>query len=372
MPEIKTMQIYVANEPVVVEFSGAPAHSDDWVAVSKAGETAETYVCWASLHEQANGTVTLPGVAAGQYEARLFVAPDNRKIAAGCTFSVEKASNPYMVARALGEVSEKSAVVRYAQVFKGTSDSDVAEVSLVRVGAPGDNLYLLKFGGTFEHEWNGKIVLHRKSQCGNQGNFTTLVDGDRSVTISTHENQHGGVTEYVLWLQDNDRNERRRSIPLHYDESLSRQSKPFEILQEYLNPAACAVRALGFVVMLGNAIQVVQPISSAEVFPNYFDFDLIVGNRGTGSAILHVRPYFWVNDTWQEGAIVNSLPINLPGTAAIRCNVRTYIQVRGESGKTSNERNVSHSSLPDPLRIRLDFMLLSGDTLTQEFVYKRK
>lgn len=371
MAEIKTKsQIYVANEPVVVEFSGAAAHADDWVAISKAGDSPETYTSWTSLGSQSSGSVELPGLAAGNYEVRLFLSPETRAVAAHCAFSVEKASNPYMVARGMGEVNEHSEVARYAQVFKGITDHDTVEVTMVRVDERHKNLWLLKFGGTFDHEWNGKVMLHRHDSSGKNGRFATLIDGDRMVTVYTHEQSHGTNSEYSLWLRDLGR---ERGIPLHYDEALSRQVKPHEILAEYLDPAANSARSKGFVVMLGGAIQAVQPVSSNDTFPNYFDFDLIFGNRGGANAILHVRPWFWIGDAWKEGAIINgTLPAQLAASTAVRFTLRTYTYVKGESGKTSSERNLSHYSLPDPLRIRLDFVMLSGDLLTQEFTYKRK
>ena len=61
-----------AGEPVVVDYAEVTSSASNWVAIAVAGAPAGEYVAWQYLPEGASGQVSLPGLPAGSYEARIF------------------------------------------------------------------------------------------------------------------------------------------------------------------------------------------------------------------------------------------------------------------------------------------------------------
>lgn len=62
--------VYMAHEPVVVEFSGFPGNAQDWITVISASEPADQYGEWFYLEGQTSGRLSFKGLAPGRYEAR--------------------------------------------------------------------------------------------------------------------------------------------------------------------------------------------------------------------------------------------------------------------------------------------------------------
>jgi serine protease len=64
---------YTRNEPIVVEYANLPGNSRDWIAVFTAGASNRNYGQWFYTRGAKSGTMTFDGLAAGNYEVRLFL-----------------------------------------------------------------------------------------------------------------------------------------------------------------------------------------------------------------------------------------------------------------------------------------------------------
>lgn len=63
---------YVVGATVNVSYMNMPGNRLDWVAVSRAGSPATSYVKYFYTNGQVNGTQAFNGLAAGNYEARVY------------------------------------------------------------------------------------------------------------------------------------------------------------------------------------------------------------------------------------------------------------------------------------------------------------
>lgn len=63
---------FEAHTPVVVTWARTPGNQQDWITVVKAGTSDEKWGTWIYLEGARKGEMKVPGLAAGDYEARLY------------------------------------------------------------------------------------------------------------------------------------------------------------------------------------------------------------------------------------------------------------------------------------------------------------
>jgi len=70
-----------ANAPIAVRYRNLPGNATDWVGLYRAGATDQTYVQYLYTSGATNGTLTFNGLAAGSYEARVFINDTYERVA---------------------------------------------------------------------------------------------------------------------------------------------------------------------------------------------------------------------------------------------------------------------------------------------------
>lgn len=88
---------YAPNQSITITWSGATGNTSDYIAVMPAGSPAQsTPVQWFYLYGATSGSRTIPGVAAGSYEARMYLhnsytvlASTSFSVAATCTVGTQ-------------------------------------------------------------------------------------------------------------------------------------------------------------------------------------------------------------------------------------------------------------------------------------------
>ena len=116
---------------------------------------------------------------------------------------------------------------------------------------------------------------------------------------------------------------------------------------------------------------------TGDVFRNYFETTFIIANQSSlPNALLGVRSFFFIDGKWVEDDIMTSektpIPQNIQPLCTVPLNISAVKWINGEPGKDNAERAESHPSLPDNLKIRLEFEMLSGKPRTIEMEYKRE
>lgn len=80
--------VYLVLEPIVVNFSGLPGASNDWVTVVAASAPDAAYEWWTYLGGRTSGSVTVNNTfPPGAYEARIHVQ-DSPAVAARARFTI--------------------------------------------------------------------------------------------------------------------------------------------------------------------------------------------------------------------------------------------------------------------------------------------
>lgn len=166
---------------------------------------------------------------------------------------------------------------------------------------------------------------------------------------------------------------------LNLPEESASTAKPAKSAPAFVNTANLEDKNCEILLRMVDGIEANQDFTASEekTFKNYFDFKLMLGNRGNvPNAVVDIKVSFFIDGKWAPGLIIpaNGLPIpqNVAPGCAVVFRVTTAIQVRGLPGNNNQDRATSHPSLPDPLRIRLEFEMLRGDNNVREFEYRRK
>ncbi len=63
---------FAAGKPVVVSWFNTPGNAQDWITVVKAGTSEKEWGKWTYLKSKKEGTYEVKGLAAGDYETRLY------------------------------------------------------------------------------------------------------------------------------------------------------------------------------------------------------------------------------------------------------------------------------------------------------------
>lgn len=63
---------FLVNEPIIVNFYNLPGSTTDWVGTYRPNASDEESIDWKYTGGAKNGTLELPGLAAGEYEVRLY------------------------------------------------------------------------------------------------------------------------------------------------------------------------------------------------------------------------------------------------------------------------------------------------------------
>ena len=115
---------------------------------------------------------------------------------------------------------------------------------------------------------------------------------------------------------------------------------------------------------------------TGDAFRNYFETTFIIANKSSlPNAILGVKSYFFIDGKWVQDDIYTSektpLPQNIQPLCTVPFEIGAVKWVKGEPGKDNYERAQAHPSLPDTLKIRLEFEMLSGKPVKVNMEYVR-
>ncbi|WP_372370549.1 hypothetical protein [Candidatus Uabimicrobium sp. HlEnr_7] len=116
---------------------------------------------------------------------------------------------------------------------------------------------------------------------------------------------------------------------------------------------------------------------TGDVFRNYFETSFIIANQSSlPNALLGVKSFFHIDGKWVEDDIMTSEKTSLPQNIQPLCTIPFEISavkwIKGEPGKDNAERAQAHPSLPDTVKIKLQFEMLSGKPVDIMMEYKRK
>lgn len=80
-PAVSAGEVH-AGQPIVVAFSNLPGASNDWITVVPKGKPDTEWGAWSYTSGQTDGTLTLAGQPAGEYELRAYVERPQREVIA--------------------------------------------------------------------------------------------------------------------------------------------------------------------------------------------------------------------------------------------------------------------------------------------------
>lgn len=123
-----------------------------------------------------------------------------------------------------GMADARPPVAKYAKAFRGP---DGMVVSLLGIGKPEDEEYLLQYSG-INHEWDMKIFKVKKEPSGRGHSYVTMVNDREYHTLLERPGWGGGVGYEVYIPKTAD------GVGVSYDEGYSQRIKPQHYLTDYL------------------------------------------------------------------------------------------------------------------------------------------
>ena len=219
---------YDSFQNIEVVFSGMVGESGEWANIILATENVSKYGDW-KYTSKSEGNLVFAGKSPGQYEARIF--DKNNKLLGKYPFTVVSSNKPMF------EVKPGMKYSKFTQVFKG-GDQSVLKLTILRVGTKEEKNYLIKFSGTIDHDWNGKIVPYRLEERWAHGTvdrayYWTIFNSKRHNTIEARKNRWGKGLNYTVCLPGTN-----KGISIYFSEKLSQKSKSKDIFDEYLKSVA--------------------------------------------------------------------------------------------------------------------------------------
>jgi hypothetical protein len=79
---------YTAQEPVVIDFTGLPGNSTDWVGIFTSGAADTAFSTYLYTGGQSAGQLSFTGLAPGTYTARAFANNGFERLGESATFTV--------------------------------------------------------------------------------------------------------------------------------------------------------------------------------------------------------------------------------------------------------------------------------------------
>jgi hypothetical protein len=119
---------------------------------------------------------------------------------------------------------ERPPVAKYAKAFRGP---DGLIVSLLGIGKPEDEEYLLQYSG-INHDWDLKIFKVKKEPSGRGHSYVMMVDEHEYHTLLERPDW-GGHTGYQVYIPKT-----ADGVGVGYDEDYSKRIKPQHYLTDYL------------------------------------------------------------------------------------------------------------------------------------------
>lgn len=123
-----------------------------------------------------------------------------------------------------GVADERPPVAKYAKAFRGP---DGLMVSLLGIGKPEDEEYLLQYSG-INHDWDLKIFKVKKEPSGRGHNYVMTVN-DRPYHTLLERPDWGGGTGYQVYIPKT-----ADGAWVAYDPAHSQRIKPQHYLTDYL------------------------------------------------------------------------------------------------------------------------------------------
>lgn len=120
--------------------------------------------------------------------------------------------------------TERPPVDRYAKVYRG---AEGLTVSILGIGAPEENKYLLQYAG-INHEWDLKIFHVEKVPSGAGHNYKMTIDGQDYHTF-VERPAWGGASQYEVYVP-----KLASGMRVTYDEAYSQRVVPQHYLTDYL------------------------------------------------------------------------------------------------------------------------------------------
>ncbi|WP_372369427.1 hypothetical protein [Candidatus Uabimicrobium sp. HlEnr_7] len=211
-------------ESIEVSYSNMPGESGEWANVIIEDAELSSYGHWKYTSGK-KGTLTFDGQKAGKYQIRFFDKDSN--------LLVKKSIEIVVAENSIFELHSGIEVASFAQVFKGGWEKSVLEVTIVRVGKKEDHKYLVHFGGTIDHDWNGQVFPYRHNVQYARGEISretywTVINGERHNSIQGRRHGYSGMG-YTIYIPGVG-----KGIKLYFSEELSKKADPKTILNKHL------------------------------------------------------------------------------------------------------------------------------------------
>lgn len=219
---------YKAFDDIKVNYSGIPEGEAEWANVILASREHSEYGTWTHVYST-EGNIEFCGQPAGEYEARIFGKQD--KLLAKQVFTVTAREG-----KPLFEVNAETKHAKFVQVFQGTNGQSSLEVVVLRLGEKEERKFIVKFGGTVDHECNGQIYLFRLEEKWARGDvdqelYWTVFDGERRNTLQGKKSGSGWgnrTMSYNVYLPG------MSGIAVSFSDEQSKEISAEEFFQEYL------------------------------------------------------------------------------------------------------------------------------------------
>jgi hypothetical protein len=123
-----------------------------------------------------------------------------------------------------GVADVRPPVAKYAKAFRGP---DGLVVSLLGIGKPEDEEYLLQYSG-INHEWDMKIFKVKKEPSGRGHSYVMMVNDSEYHTLLERPGWGGGMGYEIYIPKTAD------GVAVSYDDDYAKRIKPQHYLTDYL------------------------------------------------------------------------------------------------------------------------------------------
>ncbi|GAA4401531.1 hypothetical protein GCM10023187_15790 [Nibrella viscosa] len=112
---VKTAQpVYKPNEKIIVQYSGMPGNSRDWISIAQPGSADDKYLSWYYTDSKQSGTTEFTGLPEGSYEVRAYY---NNEGVVRSRYSFTVSRTPVVNQPAGGKLCNRELSIFYAGVY---------------------------------------------------------------------------------------------------------------------------------------------------------------------------------------------------------------------------------------------------------------
>jgi hypothetical protein len=113
---------YGAGTPITVSFNGLPGNATDWIAISAFGSGDTSFLVYRYTNGAMSGSIDLPGVPAGDYEARAYENNTYNVLFRSAKFTVTPAAGAAISTSANTYTDAQTITVNYAGMSGAAND----------------------------------------------------------------------------------------------------------------------------------------------------------------------------------------------------------------------------------------------------------